>query len=198
MLALAWFACAALTSSAPAHAELLVNPGAESGSLAGWSDALGNGFDIWISGTPPVFAGAFCFWGGTNGAAGPRTNELRQDVNVSSYASGIDTGTMLSSFSGRARSSANAAARVVVEFRNAASTVLATYDSGPVAPPGSWLVVLDSRSVPVGTRSVRVRLIGTRTAGSSTDAYFDALSYVVESPVGAPHATWGRIQRLYR
>lgn len=194
---LALLACAVLAPAA-ARAELLVNPEAESGNLTGWTDALGNGFDVWFVGSPPTYSGFWCFWGGANGPAGARTNELRQDVSVVGLASGIDTGLSLGIFTGRARSSATATARMVVEYRNTGGTVLGTFDTGPMAPPNSWLLAQDSRAVPIGTRSVRVRLIGVRTSGTSTDAYFDALSLTIEQPVSAHAATWGRIKRLFR
>jgi hypothetical protein len=200
-----WFvvlAALALARPLPARAELLTNPDAESGNLAGWTDALGNGFSVWLTGSPPAYAGLFSFWGGSNGAAGARSNELRQDVNVSSQATGIDAGQILGVFSGHGRSSLNAGinsnARMVVEFRNTGGTVLATFDSGVLAPPGVWLLASDSRTLPAGTRTVRVRLLATRSGGTSTDAYFDALSFILEQPVGARHTSWGRIQSLFR
>jgi len=200
-----WFvvlAGIALAHPLPARAELLLNADAESGNLSGWTDALGNGFSVWLTGSPPAYSGLFCFWGGSNGVSGARSNELRQDVNVASQAAGIDAGQILGSFSGRGRSSSNAGinsnARIVVEFRNTGGTVLASFDSGVLAPPGTWLLASDSRTLPVGTRAVRVRLLATRSGGTSTDAYFDALSFVLEQPVGARHTSWGRIQSLFR
>ena len=202
LLRFAVLAAVVLLRPVPARAELLLNPDAESGNLSGWTDALGTGFAAWLTGTPPAYSGLFCFWGGANGPAGARSNELRQDVNVTAQAAGIDAGHILGAFSGRARSSSSAGvtstARIVVEFRNTAGTVLGSFDSGVLVPPGAWLLASDTRTLPVGTRTVRVRLLATRDGGTSTDAYFDALSYVLEQPVGARHASWGRIQGLFR
>ncbi len=64
--------------------------------------------------------------------------------------------------------------RIIVEYRDAAGAVLASYDSGEIRHAW-WRALSDMRTAPAGTRTIRVRLLGRRTGGSYTDAYFDAL-----------------------
>ena len=99
-----------LTLAAPATGDatnLLANGGAEAGDLSGWTDPLGNGFNIGTTKVPaahPPFEGSFDFWAGETGPNGFWNNELRQDVDVSSFATSIDAGTATSLFVGWGRS----------------------------------------------------------------------------------------------
>jgi len=178
-----------LTPIGRSNSNLLANPGAETGDLTGWTDPTGNGFNIGtttVPGSHPPFSGAFCFWAGVTGpTSGAWTNEIRQDVDLSALAASIDAGGIDSWFAGRARTASagpsNDPARVVVEFLNSGFGVLASFDTGTVLPTNTWVPLADFRTVPVGTRTVRVRLLGARSNGGSTDALFDALSLIVGS-----------------
>lgn len=189
--------------SAPASAaNIITNGDAEIGDLTGWADALGNGFTVWLSGSPPAQEGLFCFTGGVNGPSGARTNEIRQDLNVSAYSTTIDLGSVVGAFSGYARSGqtlgVTCSARLVVEYRNGVGMVLQSYDTGAVLPVNTWLSKGDTRLLPVGTRTIRIRLIGSRPSGTSTDAYFDAIVLQLDVPVSNAASSWGRIKSLYR
>jgi hypothetical protein len=180
-----------LSASSGSAANLLVNGGAETGTLAGWVDASGHGFNIGTAALPaahPPYEGDFTFWAGITGPSGAWTNELRQDVDVSSMAASIDAGQVTATFAGQARTAGDATnsdyARVFVEYRNVGGVPLATYDSGVASPINTWVAVGDSRTIPVGTRIIRVRLTGMRSGGLSTDSLFDAMSLSVVGPTG--------------
>ena len=119
----------------PAQANLLLNGDAEAGTLAGWTDPLGNGFAV---STSTVASGQYSFTAGPSGPAGSYNHELRQDVSI-------------------------------------AGSALSTYGTGTFAPHNAWQSFADRRVVPVGTRTLRLRLRGSRPIGGSTDCFFDDL-----------------------
>ncbi|HKO42296.1 MAG TPA: PKD domain-containing protein [Pyrinomonadaceae bacterium] len=106
--------------------------------------------------------------------------ELRQDVDVSSFASAIAAGTQQFEFKAYLRSAVEPSpdvARVIVEYRDATNTdILATLDSGPITSTADWHLTEDIRTPPQGTGWIRVRLLATRNTGSSTDVSFDSIS----------------------
>ncbi len=105
--------------------------------------------------------------------------EMFQDVDVSGLAAEIDGGSQSFRFSGWMRTRADEAnddqGRFLVEYRDGVGTVLDTYDSGDVASL-SWTQLTDQRVAPVGTRTIRVRLLATENTGLQKDVAFDALS----------------------
>ncbi|MDQ5844764.1 MAG: Ig-like domain-containing protein, partial [Acidobacteriota bacterium] len=153
------------------------------GEIPGWTEVQGTG---WTVGTADADApvpqrGQGYFFAGEDAQA-----ELCQDIDVSSFAAGIVSGTQQFEFKAYVRSAAEAApdsARVIVEYRNATNTnVLATLDSGLIASTTSWHLTEVTRPAPVGTGWLRVRLIATRNTGASNDAFFDSVSL---RPVGS-------------
>ena len=169
------FALLALAGVAPVAAQtnLLVNGGAEAG-LAGWVDPLGGGFNLSMV---TVHGGVQAFTAGVGGPVGAHNQELRQDVNMATMATAIDAGAVSVTFAGFGRTNEAGGqsdpGRVALEFRSAAGVALATYDSGVFVPFNSWQPFRDVRQAPVGTRSLRVRLLGSRFVGASTDCFFD-------------------------
>jgi len=159
---------------------LLVNPGAEdalvNGELPGWTEVLGPTWTRVPGGAAPAFQGLFFR------AFQEPVAELRQDVDLSSYASLIATGGQRFFFEGWVETYAGDAvqdlSRIVVEFRDATNTnVLATYDTGNLQSPNIWRRVGDVLTAPPGTAWARVRLIATRAPGATdnVDAFFDSL-----------------------
>ncbi len=165
---------------------LLLNPGNEDPLVAGqipfWTEVVGTSWSNQtgtLSVTP--FEGSFYFY------AGPVANaELRQDVDVSAYAEEVDAGTQSFLFNGYVRSYPQTPAdfaRIVIEYRNSSSTVLASFDSGNIANNTAWQLVQHSQVAPVGTRVIRVRLISTRNNGTQNDGYYDGLSLQAEGTI---------------
>lgn len=195
-----------LATASGSYGNLLTNGNAETGDLTGWVDPLGNGFNIGHLGVlpsaPPV-EGTYLFWAGITGPASAAwTNEIRQDVDVSSLSIAIDGGTVTASFDGWGRSAeasgAHDDARIIVEYLDAGLSVLDALNTGVILPFNTWVHVSDVRPVPVGTRSIRVRLTGVRSGGASTDAMFDALSLMVNATLPVEATTWGSVKALYR
>jgi hypothetical protein len=165
---------------------LLVNPSAEERQvdteIPGWTPVTG---DSWRTGAGAVepFHGTAYFLGGS-----VETAELIQDVDVSSYAAGIDAGAQQFVFEGYVRSLDEVVpdtARIVVEYRDwENANALETHESGEIVATLGWQRVADARVAPSGTRWIRVRLITTRYSGTDADGYFDALAlYSLRAPV---------------
>jgi hypothetical protein len=160
--------------------ELLLNGGCEDALVGGeipqWTEVIGT---TWTRGTVtgtgiPTQAGEGYFRPG-NGA----NHELAQDVDVSALALEIDTGVHQFIFTGYVRSFNQTPAdtsRIVIEYRDASETVLSSFDSGGIANKTAWQLVADTRNAPVGTRTIRVRLVSKRYNGTSNDGYYDSLS----------------------
>ncbi len=172
--------------SATIYGNLISNGGndqpLDNGEIPGWIEAQGT---TWMSsnfagGFPEPQRGSACFFAG-----GPSQAELRQDVDVSAYAGNIAAGNQQFEFKAYLRSAVEAtpdAARVIVEYRNTANTsVLGTLDSGEISSTNSWHLTEDTRTAPLGTGWIRVRLIATRNTGEINDGFFDSVTL---RPVG--------------
>jgi gliding motility-associated-like protein len=105
-----------------------------------------------------------------------RNAELSQTVDVSDYACSIDAGIQRFLFSGYVYSFNQQPldiARIVVQYLNATGTILTIYDSGDKTPLGVWEKLTNSTLAPIGTRSIRIRLISSRQSGTDNDADYD-------------------------
>ena len=201
-------ALATLALASPVRAavtgNLIVNPDAETGNTSGWVDALAHGFGVSPGAFAfPVQSGAHSFWAGVTGPASAAwTNEIRQDINVSAYSSAIDAGTAVAYFSGYGRTNSASGStdngRIIVEYRNGVGSVLQSFDTGNITPVNTWVLEQNSRTAPVGTRTIRVRLLGNRGGGASTDCGFDALSFTLDGVTAASRSSWGRVKGRYR
>ncbi|HKR11221.1 MAG TPA: PKD domain-containing protein [Pyrinomonadaceae bacterium] len=127
------------------------------------------------AGFPDPQRGNWYFFAGEDAQA-----ELRQDVDVSAFATSIAAGTQQFEFEAYLRSAAEATpdvARIVVEYRDATNTnVIATLDSGEIASTNGWHLTEDLRVAPFGTGWIRIRLMATRNSGTTNDAFFDSVS----------------------
>jgi hypothetical protein len=176
-----------LTNSASAQ-NLLSNPDAEvalaGGEIPDWTEVVATTW-TYRSANPAPQSGSNYFFPGANATA-----ELRQDVDVSASAASIDAGTQSYDFFGYVRSFDQPPAddaRIVIEYLDATTALLGSFDSGDIANTAEWQLVSTQVVVPAGTRTLRVRLIGTRNAGTNNDAYFDNL-LLRETPVENPVA----------
>ncbi len=151
---------------------LITNPSAESDpSSNGWTEASGS----WSSGSEvAAHDGSYHFYAGSSIS----TAELYQDVDVSSFATSIDNGTQDFYFQGYMRDyNGTDEAEMIVEYRDASSNVLDTYDTGLHAD-ADWTKYSDTRTAPVGTRIIRIRLLSKNNSFMSlgdSDGYTDDL-----------------------
>lgn len=195
VMAVTNFAATPLARGRDGVDQLLINGGAETGDMTGWTDASGNGFTV---DADIVNAGAFSFTGGCNGLNGPRENEVYQDVDLTPYISQVDDGQVTAEFSvyGRAASDGPDTddARAIVEYRDADGAILDRYETVLFRPVNSWVEQDDQRLVPSGSRTIRVRLRVWRGAGYCTDGYFDdAVLRLTWQTVGVGNDTVARL-----
>ncbi|MFE9423303.1 ricin-type beta-trefoil lectin domain protein [Kitasatospora sp. NPDC006697] len=191
-------------------ANLLTDPGAESVAICsgtgedgmtvpGWTITSGepslvcygaSGFPT--SATPgPANRGTAFFAGGATGNSG-----LSQTADVSSAATAIDGGGVSYNLSGWLGGYAGQNDRVglTATFQGANGASLGTAAIAPVSNTdrGNTTELLQRSAVgtlPVGTRSIKVDLAFTWTAGSTTDGYADNLSLTLSAPLPAPALT---------
>lgn len=161
---------------------LIQDPGAETDPRwNGWTVVSGN-WQMSIQ-IPPKEGLKHFFAGDVNISA-----ELMQDVDVSANASNIDGGLATYTFSGWMSifSFNNDAGRMIVEYRDASSTILSTYNTGINTSIKTWTEYTDVRLAPAGTRTIRIRLLSIYKTGTSSDGYMDDLSLTVSNATITP------------
>jgi len=177
----------AIPPTEAAAANLIVNPSNEEdlvgGEIPGWTEVVGSN---WRKRTnnPPPFDGQAYFFAGPGSEA-----ELAQVVDVSAFAASIDSGIQEFAFEGYVRTfpqSPSDLARIILEYRDLGDSILESFDSGEIANTTAWQLVADTRIAPVATRSINIRLISRRRAGTNNDGYFDALSLTPRAAIPEP------------
>jgi hypothetical protein len=174
---------AIIASSSVAKADvinLLVNPGAETGNLNGWTTGgVSNPFvdhGTWNPGITP-YSGSYDFAGGT-GTYGT----LTQNVSLSGISgittAMIDSGLVSAQVSfweqGLDQGSLSDNGYVSISFLDAGSSVISTV-STPVIDSHNltWQNYSGSFVIPTGTRSIDYTMNFARYSGSDVDSYFD-------------------------
>ncbi|MCP4658510.1 MAG: hypothetical protein GY856_24115, partial [bacterium] len=154
----------------PATPNLLTNGSANAtdwavGAIPGWIDVGGNGWRI-AGGGVDYPATLFTFQ-----APAWVEGELRQDVDVSGFAAGIDRGEQFFRFEGFLFEDAiGNRGRIVVEFLDLSQQqILTWFDSTEQVPAGYWKQkwgrLAKIVQAPMGTRWIRVRLLSVDMAG---------------------------------
>jgi len=146
---------------------LITNPGAEDG-LNNWEND-GTKFTAHSKGP---HSGSKRFYGGGNNAE----SYAYQDIDVSSYASEIDAGNVTATYSGGIRDY-NGSDEGILElyFYDASMSELAYHHSGWHSHVDWKRYAIEDKSLPTGTRTVRVKMRAKRYSGSNNDGYFDDL-----------------------
>ena len=209
---------AALLLAAPASAEipagnLVQNPGADVGEGAADSDAL-LPLPSWAVeatltavqyGAPqfPTPEDATRLGGGRNFFAGGPGGEVAaasQTVDVSRAAPEIDAGRVTATLSaligGYSSQEDNATVSAFPLDATGASTGVTTIGPVTAAERASVTTLLPrsaSFAVPAGTRSIRVTIVATRTAGSYNDGYADNVSLSLVGPPVAGQSVGAKV-----
>ncbi len=171
--------------------------------VTGWEPETGEftigkyGVDSFPNATDPgpTDRGSFLFTGG-NVASSSGT----QRIDVSDCATQIDAGTQSYNLSGYfgGYTLQDDNAQLKITFRSAADNVTGTTTIGPVfaADRGNVSGLLArsaTGTVPIGTRTVEVVLLLTRTSGTYNDGYADNLSFMLTAPTAATVSVSGRV-----
>jgi hypothetical protein len=141
--------------------------------------------------TPGAQSGQGMFTGGTHGNA-----SMTQTADVSADASAIDAGTTTYNLSGwlGGWSSQNDRAAVVATFLNSSGVSVGSSQIGPVTNTDrknttKFLSRSAGGAIPAGTRSIKVAVNFTWSAGGTTDGYAEHLSLTVSPLVPTPVLT---------
>ncbi len=152
---------------------LIVNPGAEPG-ISSWTIDAGTMESLTAgqcTGTTP-YAGLKYF------AVGALCVEfafasVHQDISVSTYAGMIDAGEVLMHYGAYlADWQGTDIPSFALRFLNSGGQVIAGTDTTS-HQTGTWTLKEHTLTVPIGTRTIRYILMGTRTSGTDNDSYFD-------------------------
>jgi hypothetical protein len=214
MLAAGWLgAFGSAAPAAVPSGNLLVNGNAESGTgssdssttapvpIPGWTttpnitehtyDPAGSAAFPDVNASAAIGGGNQFFAGGPDNATDNTVERATQNVDVSAAATEIDAGTLTATLSadlgGFSTQGDNAA--VTATFLSPAGAQLGTLTVGPVtaADRSNTTQLLHrsaARTVPPGTRAVRVVLTATKTDGAYNDAYADNLSLTLAGSSG--------------
>ncbi len=188
---------------------LIVNPGAEAAPAAtGWtvqragvactSPTAANTFSVWTmtpnasADYPAAHGGTKTFFAGCTPTP-PGSYELNQTISVASDAAQIDVGNVELVFSGYIQTPVNTqndAGRFTIDFLDGSNAVLGTsysvVQSNAAGSGTGWNFYTNTRTAPLGTRSVRVRLIASVVQQPAISAYFDDISLVKNFIVPLP------------
>lgn len=163
------------------YALTLVNPGAETGDMTGWSSiaydigqAQRSGSDVPSHSGNYYFDGAgnnsFAWWG--------QTVQLPSEVLAD-----VDTGTLAGQgsvwFQGYSGDSDNG--RLILDVFDANGNNL-SYWSGPYVDPSSWVQQVGIVDLPAGARSIRISVQCVRNAGSQISIYMDDFELSLVQP----------------
>jgi len=166
---------------------LILNPGAEEAiSPENWGIVQG---DWTTRGSNPAPQNGAAYFYPLDSEVG----QLSQIIDLSADSAAISQGLMTYIFTGYVRSfdqEPSDEAQILLEYRNAADSTVARFDSGLVTSLNDWQLLTDTTLAPSGTTTAIINLIARRKNGSNNDAFFDNLSLtkMVEETCEAPCA----------
>lgn len=177
---------------------LLINPGAEAGSIAGWTNGLNPSDDptdiarvdsgTFDPGIKPR-AGTYDFSGATGSMASlsQTVSLLTQGVTTAQINAGLVTAYFNFSEQGLNQGTPSDDGQVQLFFLDSSSHVISSVSSGEVdSHSGFWATETYGDLVPVGTVAIDYEMDFIRHAGSDNDSFIDDNSLVLGT---APAAT---------
>ena len=154
-------------------ANLVTNPGAENG-VTGWTATTG----VIESLNPLECAGINPYQGQKYFAVGALCVEYAfasayQDLNIASYSPLIDAGNVITNYGAYMADYANSdEPSLALQFLNGSGQVIGSTDTIRHRL-STWTLKQNTVSVPVGTRTIRYIVMGTRFSGTDNDSYID-------------------------
>ncbi len=142
-----------------------------------------------VNASAAIGGGNQFFAGGPSAGAGNTVETATQDVDVSTAATEIDTGTVMASLSADLGgfASQDDQAKVTTTFLGSDAQQLGSLTIGPVTAADrsdttKFLLRTGSAALPRGTRAIRVVMTATKFAGAYNDAYLDNISLSLVPP----------------
>ena len=155
------------------NGNLIINPGAEQTiNSGGWEMVQG---DWTTRGSNPAPQNGAAYFYPLNS----ETAQLSQVIDLSADSVAIAQGLVTYIFTGYVRSfdqEPSDEAQILLEYRNAADSTVARFDSGLVTSLDNWQLLGDTTIAPSGTTTAIINLIARRKNGTNNDAFFDNLS----------------------
>ena len=169
------------TTSSALSENLLLNPGAENGTEA-WNETSG-AFEAILSGEcagNDAHTGSYLF--AVGGVCDPNAyGEGYQEVSIDAFAEAVDNSSAFVKFGGYLSNySGSDIPAFKLSFYNNSGGLLSetnTYEN----QSSSWTFIQDLQTIPVGARTIRMVLMGTRNAGTDNDSYFDDLFLKIQT-----------------
>lgn len=156
----------------------ITNPGAEAGNLGGWTAEAGSWSTPTSAGSMSAAHSGSRFFYQQSAANGILTQSLDL-IALGFVAEALDTGATFNLLGWAGSAFQNDTGIIEIDWLSATGSLLKTDSSGergPTDPLGSWEEVAISRSVPIGTRQCKLRLITINRFGSNSTYCFDDLS----------------------
>lgn len=175
------FGAASQGVAATTTENLLTNPGAESGSISGWtrggtsSPFVDNG--TWeTDATITPHTGNYDFAGGTGA-----TGSLNQTVSLAGISGisyeAIDLGNVTANIGfweeSLSQTPTSDGAYITISFLNASSSTISSYSTSLITSTDGWMEVTGTTAVPQGTRKITFSINYVRSAGNDVDAFVD-------------------------
>lgn len=160
---------------------LLVNGGAESGNLTGWTGDPGG----WIAATDATH-GATSPLGGNEYFSAPdgTSGSLQQEIDPKQRGNfndlDLDSELLTIVAGGNVEVLGTDTGQIFIDYLDINSGILASYKS-PLADGEVWIQHKDTRILPSGTRFVNFKFESIRNAGTPNDGYLDNAFIVLMS-----------------
>lgn len=152
---------------------LVTNPGFETGTASGWTADIGT---LQVR-NYNVHSGTYSL--GYNTA----TYQASQTIDISAHATDIDNGyvnAVLSVWHAFQGASEGDTWRIRLQYLDSGYGILAENDTGVVSTPNiAYTQMVDSRTVPSGTRYLKFILYGSEGGISNADVYYDDVSAIL-------------------
>ena len=171
------------TTNSALSENLLLNSGAENGT-ENWNETSGS-FESILSGEcagNDAHSGSYLF--AVGGVCDPHAyGEGYQEVSIAAFAADIDNNSAYVKFGGYLSdySGSDIPAFKLAFYDNSGGLLSETntYEH----QGSSWTLIQDLQAIPVGARTIRMVLTGTRNAGTDNDSYFDDLFIKVQTTI---------------
>ncbi len=190
--------CIQSAIAAPIGVELVINGGAETGDTTGWIE---NGIYAYELNSGDVASQGFGNFAFTAGSGPAQGQTLLQTIDLSANSIDIDNSSLSYNFSAQLQSRSfqgvldKAIAELIFKDENDNELNRLYFEDTINTALYDWNLYSSSDSLLQGTRSVDVLLTGTRSGFSSSDGFFDEISFSIQNisnpgpdPVNAPVA----------